>query len=71
MAQDRMFVEIVKGKGIIKVTTDPIGPENHLSATEMLKFIARKAGGEVETVKRTDAIHDHHEHTHEHEHEHH
>lgn len=64
---DKMEITIMPG-GVIKIVTDPISAENHVNAEEFVKFIARKAGGETEVTKRTDAHHEHDTHEHEHEH---
>jgi len=65
---DKMKIKIIKG-GIIKVITDEVGPENHASADEFVRFIARKMGGETTYAKRTDAVHETHDHSHSHEHQ--
>ena len=64
---DIMKVKILKG-GVIKITTDQIGPENHVIADEFVRFIARKLGGETISERRTDAVHESHSHEHDHEH---
>lgn len=64
---DKMSIKILKG-GIIKITTDQIGPENHATADEFVRFVATKMGGETISERRTDAVHESHDHDHDHEH---
>ena len=59
MSEDRIRVKILK-EGTIKIVTDEISAPNHTSAAELVKQIARLAGGETTIEKRTD----HHEHGH-------
>ena len=68
MSDDTMKIEILDD-GTIKLTSDPISAPNHASAAQFFKTIARLCGGEVKTVKRSDAVHSHHHHEHEHEHQ--
>ena len=68
MNTDEMTLEILED-GTIRISTNPISPDNHLQAEQLLAFIAKMSGGEVSRTKRTD-VHMH-VHTHEHEHHHH
>ena len=62
------------GTGTVKVISNSVSTEAHLSYEKMMVFIAIAMGGEVERVKRTDIHHHHHhrvdnaEHDHDHIH---
>lgn len=61
---DEMMFEILED-GTIRTTTNAVSAANHSSADEILKLVAKLAGGDVEIKKRPRA----HTHTHEHKHE--
>lgn len=67
---DRMRIEVLDD-GSFKITSDEISGPNHVTAENLLGFIARAAGGEVTRTARTDAKHHHHHHdnTQDHTHE--
>lgn len=69
MADDIIRFEITDN-GLVKLDTDGISPVNHLSAEQLVKGIARVAGGTTtKTVKRKHSHGTHGAHTHEGEHE--
>jgi hypothetical protein len=48
---DEIIIEVLDD-GSIKVTTDKVGPANHMSADKLLSFIDELAGGAVQRQKR-------------------
>ena len=63
---DKMQVTILED-GTIRIETDKISGPNHLNAENLLREVAKLAGGPVTLRKKQSHGHDHH---HEHEHEH-
>lgn len=49
--QDRLVIEILDD-GSVKVETDEISGANHMSADQVLDFLARKLGGETSKARK-------------------
>jgi len=63
---DRIPIEVLED-GTISITTDAISGQNHQSADEFLKDLAKVAGGTVQIKDRPQkASHHHHNHGHQH-----
>ena len=59
MQSDELKITILDD-GTIKVETDQVGQANHMSADKFLAEMARLAGGQTETVRKSAG----HTHTH-------
>jgi hypothetical protein len=60
MAADEIKITILED-GTIRIETDQVGQANHTSADKLLEQMARLAGGQTETVRKSNT-HTHHHH---------
>lgn len=59
------FTITILPDGLVRVETDEIGEQNHMSADEFMSFLATELGGEVNKQSKPQSIA--HEHTHLHQ----